>query len=76
MKSRTVALTAPSYVVAELLKEQVPAASEALKRIDYPPVCAVTLAYPKSAIKVSPVFKVSNYIIFSCIVGLGVRVYV
>jgi protoporphyrinogen/coproporphyrinogen III oxidase len=53
VKARSVGLTAPSYVVADLLKSVAPAASDALKAIDYPPVCAVTVAYPESAIKVS-----------------------
>ncbi|GLC36165.1 fatty-acyl coenzyme A oxidase [Pleodorina starrii] len=49
--SRAVALTAPSYVVADLIKEEVPAAAEALSSFDYPPVGAVTLSYPLSAIR-------------------------
>lgn len=53
--TRSVALTAPSYVVADLLGSQVPALADALSAIDYPPVCAVTLAYPESAVKVTPI---------------------
>ncbi|EFJ43713.1 hypothetical protein VOLCADRAFT_83109 [Volvox carteri f. nagariensis] len=49
--SRAVALTAPSYVVADLIKAEVPAAAEALSSFDYPPVGAVTLSYPLSAIR-------------------------
>eukprot|EP00892_Ulva_mutabilis_P002279 jgi/Ulvmu1/12051/UM083_0064.1 len=51
VRTRNVALTAPSYVVADLLGEQVPALADALNSIDYPPVCAVTLAYPEAAVK-------------------------
>lgn len=51
VRARSVALTAPSYVVADLLRPKVPAAADALADIDYPPVCAVTLAYPVDAIK-------------------------
>lgn len=50
--ARSVALTAPSYVVADLLGGKVPALADALNSIDYPPVCAVTLAYPEDAVKV------------------------
>ncbi|KAG2432628.1 hypothetical protein HXX76_008968 [Chlamydomonas incerta] len=49
--ARAVALTAPSYVVADLVKEQAPAAAEALGSFDYPPVGAVTLSYPLSAVR-------------------------
>ena len=52
VKAKSVGLTAPSYVVAELLKSPAPGAAEALSQIDYPPVCAVTLAYPEASIKV------------------------
>lgn len=52
VRTRSVALTAPSYVVANLLGGQVPALADALNSIDYPPVCAVTLAYPEAAVKV------------------------
>ena len=52
VKARSVGLTAPSYVVAELLQPVAPEAAAKLGSVDYPPVCAVTLAYPESAIKV------------------------
>jgi hypothetical protein len=48
--TRTVALTAPAYVVAELLEGAAPSAAAALRKLDYPPVAAVTLSYPMSAI--------------------------
>ena len=50
IKARTVALTIPSYTAAELFKNDIPEASEALDGFDYPPVAAVTLTYPESAI--------------------------
>ena len=52
VKARSVGLTAPAYVVADLLQPVAAKASDALKEIDYPPVCAVTVAYPEDAIKV------------------------
>eukprot|EP00884_Botryococcus_braunii_P002369 jgi/Botrbrau1/12132/Bobra.0186s0048.1 len=48
--SRTVALTAPAYVVADLLEGGAPATAAALRKLDYPPVAAVTLSYPISSI--------------------------
>ena len=45
------ALTVPSYVAADLLRRDCPDASSALKTIDYPPVAAVSIAYPMSAIQ-------------------------
>jgi hypothetical protein len=51
VRAKSVGLTAPSYVVSDLLKPVVPDAASALANVDYPPVCAVTLAYPESAIK-------------------------
>lgn len=60
LRAKSVALTAPSYVVADLLKNVAPKASDVLRTIDYPPVCAVTIAYPESDIKVrlNPAFQV------------------
>ncbi|GFR52539.1 hypothetical protein Agub_g15114 [Astrephomene gubernaculifera] len=49
--SRAVALTAPSYVVADLVRQEVPAAASVLSSFDYPPVAAVTLAYPLGAVR-------------------------
>lgn len=51
VRAKTVAMTAPAYVVADMLTAKAPAAAAALKAFDYPPVAAVTVAYPKSAIK-------------------------
>ena len=51
VRTRSVALTAPAYVVADLVRAAAPNASDALKSFDYPPVGAVTLAYPLSAIR-------------------------
>ena len=46
-----VALTVPAYVAADLLRRDCPDAAAALKSLDYPPVAAVTLAYPMSALR-------------------------
>ena len=51
LRTRSVALTVPAYVAADLVRAAAPNASDALKCFDYPPVGAVTLAYPLSAIR-------------------------
>ena len=51
VKTKSVALTVPAYVAADLIKDAVPSAAEKLKSLDYPPVAAVTLSYPKEAIR-------------------------
>ncbi|MBD2177818.1 protoporphyrinogen oxidase [Pseudanabaena sp. FACHB-1998] len=48
VQSRTVVLSTPAYVSAKLLKDHLPAASQALSEIFYPTVACVVLAYPKS----------------------------
>ena len=45
------ALTVPAYIAADLVRRDCPDASMALKSLDYPPVAAVTVSYPMSAIK-------------------------
>lgn len=49
--TRSVAMTIPAWALADLLKSSAPAAAEALSSFDYPPVGAVTLAYPVSAVR-------------------------
>eukprot|EP00873_Tetraselmis_striata_P040275 jgi/Tetstr1/460539/TSEL_005797.t1 len=51
IKARSVALTCPSYVAASLLEDAVADAATALSSFDYPPVAAVTLAYPLTAFR-------------------------
>jgi hypothetical protein len=51
VKAKSVVMTAPAYVVSELLKDEVPAASKALGEIYYPPVGAVTVGFPESALR-------------------------
>jgi oxygen-dependent protoporphyrinogen oxidase len=46
--SRAVVLATPAYVTAELLRDYLPSASQALRNIFYPTVACVVLAYPKS----------------------------
>jgi protoporphyrinogen/coproporphyrinogen III oxidase len=50
LRARTVALTVPSYVAADLIRPVSAKAADALAGFDYPPVAAVTLSYPESAI--------------------------
>lgn len=50
VRARSVALTVPAYVTSELVRRDCPNAANRLDEIDYPPVAAVSLAYPKSAI--------------------------
>ncbi|GMH32708.1 hypothetical protein BSKO_00542 [Bryopsis sp. KO-2023] len=51
ISAKSVGLTAPSYVVADLLEGDCPDAADALRKFYYPPVGAVTISYPASAIK-------------------------
>lgn len=51
IKARSVALTCPSYVAAKLLSDASAEAAAALDSFDYPPVAAVTLAYPLTAFR-------------------------
>ena len=51
MRARAVALTVPAYIAADLLRRDCPDAAAALKSLDYPPVAAVTVAYPKSSLR-------------------------
>ena len=47
--ARSVVLTAPAYVTAELLRPLHPHVSQALAEFIYPPVACVVLAYPDAA---------------------------
>jgi len=51
VRARRVAMTAPSYVVADVVKPLAPRAADALASFDYPPVAAVTVAYPKTSVR-------------------------
>ena len=51
IQTRSVALTVPAYTAATMLPQECSAAAEALNAFDYPPVAAVTLAYPLEAIR-------------------------
>ena len=53
VETRSVTLTTPAYVAAELLESWQPEISSDLKAIPYPPVACVVLAYPLSAFKVN-----------------------
>ena len=51
VEARTVVLTTPAYVAAEILEPLRPQVGQALAEIPYPPVACVVLAYPVSALK-------------------------
>jgi len=51
IEARTVVITSPAYVAAELLQPLASQASLALRKFYYPPVASVVLAYPISALK-------------------------
>lgn len=51
VRTKSVALTVPAYVAADLIRRDCPDASLALKSLDYPPVAAVTVAYPMTSIR-------------------------
>lgn len=51
VEARTVVLTAPAYVTAELLQPLEPSVSSALQAFTYPTVASVVLAYPMSDLK-------------------------
>ncbi|MEC4986035.1 MAG: protoporphyrinogen oxidase [Oscillatoria sp. PMC 1068.18] len=49
--TRSIVLTVPAYVAANLLQPLHAKVSDALREIFYPPVACVVLAYPKNALK-------------------------
>ncbi|KAK7278112.1 hypothetical protein RJT34_23137 [Clitoria ternatea] len=51
LQCKTVVLTIPSYVASTLLRPQSAAAADALSKFYYPPVAAVSVSYPKEAIR-------------------------
>jgi len=51
VEARSVVLTTPAYVTADLLQHLAPTASQALREIPYPPVACVVVAYPQTALK-------------------------
>jgi len=51
LTSRSIVLTAPSYVTAELISGLSSDAADKLREIRYPRVAAVTVEYPKSAFR-------------------------
>ncbi len=53
IETRSMVLTTPSYVSADLLANLAPIASQGLSKIPYPAVACVVLAYPESAFKTS-----------------------
>lgn len=51
VEAKTVVLTTPTYVTAELMENLQVEVSKALSEIEYPPVACVVLAYPTDAFK-------------------------
>ncbi|XP_054785136.1 protoporphyrinogen oxidase 1, chloroplastic [Prosopis cineraria] len=51
VQSKTVVLTIPSYVASTLLRPLSTTAADALSKFYYPPVAAVSISYPKEAIR-------------------------
>ncbi|KEH43181.1 putative protoporphyrinogen oxidase [Medicago truncatula] len=51
LQSKTVIMTIPSHVASPLLRPLSPAAADALSKFYYPPVAAVSISYPKEAIR-------------------------
>ncbi|KAI8468570.1 MAG: flavin-containing amine oxidoreductase-domain containing protein [Monoraphidium minutum] len=51
LRARSVAMTMPAWALADLVRPAAPAAADALAGFDYPPVAAVTLAYPQTAVR-------------------------
>ena len=50
LRAKVVVMATPAYVTAEILRGQAPEVFDLLSTYYYPPVCAVTLAYPMSAV--------------------------
>ncbi|XP_051141862.1 protoporphyrinogen oxidase, chloroplastic [Andrographis paniculata] len=51
LQSRSVVMTVPSYVASTILRPISAVAADALLKFYYPPVAAVTLSYPKEALR-------------------------
>lgn len=51
LQSKTVIMTIPSHVASTLLRPLSPVAADALSKFFYPPVAAVSISYPKEAIR-------------------------
>ncbi|CAL0320901.1 unnamed protein product [Lupinus luteus] len=64
LKSKTVVMTIPSYVASTLLRPLSAAAADALSKFYYPPVAAVSVSYPKEAIR-------SEYLVDGELKGFG-----
>ncbi|KAJ4914697.1 hypothetical protein Rs2_00247 [Raphanus sativus] len=51
VQSKSVVMTVPSHVASSLLRPLSDSAAEALSKLYYPPVAAVSISYPKEAIR-------------------------
>lgn len=51
VQSKSVVMTIPSHIASPLLRPLSPTAADALSKFYYPPVAAVSISYPKEAIR-------------------------
>nr|AAF00194.1 protoporphyrinogen IX oxidase [Cichorium intybus] len=51
LQTKTIVMTVPSYVASDLLRPLSLGAADALSKFYYPPVAAVSISYPKDAIR-------------------------
>ncbi|MCO5576364.1 hypothetical protein L7F22_030174 [Adiantum nelumboides] len=51
VSTKSVLLTVPSYIASDIVRQLSPSAADSLAKFYYPPVAAVTISYPKSAIR-------------------------
>lgn len=51
IRAKTVVMTAPAYVTAEVVKDLAPDAAAALGEFYYPPVASVTVSYPEDSFR-------------------------
>ncbi|WJX19744.1 Protoporphyrinogen oxidase 1, chloroplastic [Trifolium repens] len=51
LQSKSVVMTIPSHIASPLLRPLSPTAADALSKFYYPPVAAVSISYPKEAIR-------------------------
>ncbi|GAU40565.1 hypothetical protein TSUD_35820 [Trifolium subterraneum] len=51
LQSKAVVMTIPSHIASPLLRPLSPTAADALSKFYYPPVAAVSISYPKEAIR-------------------------
>ncbi len=75
VKCKALLLTSPAYATSEVLTPHVLPAAWELKKINYPPVASVTLAYPNDAFKVLVLWVFFLIYLLAQISVLGLRRY-